>query len=307
MRILDNPFQQNSVTYCLELQIKFIYLQYFVQFCEKLSDSIVYFEAEETKNIDSNPEDLWQIQVYLDEEPDLEVLQKQIAELALSHLIDPPILHLAKVKDHDWVSEVQKSFVPIQAGRFFINHSGYKNKIPSDKIAIEINAGRAFGTGEHETTSNCLQVLSDLADSNYKYTNCLDMGCGSGILAIAMAKLWPNQITAVDIDEQAVLVTRENIDLNQVKFISVSQSNGYDSNLVISNGKYQLITANILAAPLIEMAAKAYKSLANNGILILAGFLKSQMQDVLETHQQQGLVLVKEICVENWPALVMKK
>ncbi len=307
MRTLDNPFQQNSVTYCLELQIKFIYLQYFVQFCDGLSDSIVYFEAEETKNIDSNPEDLWQIEVYLDDKPDLEDLQKQINELALNHSIAAPTLHISKVKDHDWVSEVQKSFIPIQAERFFIHHSGYKDEIPSDKIAIEIDAGRAFGTGEHETTSNCLKALSELADDNNRYTNCLDMGCGSGILAIATAKLWPNQITAVDIDEQAVLVTRENIDLNKVGFIIASQSNGYDSNLVASNGKYQLITANILAAPLIEMAAAAYQHLAKNGILILAGFLKKQRQDVLEAHQQQGLILVKEICAENWPVLVMKK
>ncbi len=307
MRILDNPFQQNSVTYCLELQIKFIYLQYFVQFCDKLSDSIVYFEAEETKNIDSNPEDLWQIEVYLDNKPNLEDLQRQITELALSHSIAAPTLHLSKVKDHDWVSEVQKSFIPIQAGRFFIHDSSYQDKISSDKISIEINAGRAFGTGEHETTSNCLKALSELADENNKYTNCLDMGCGSGILAIAMAKLWPNQITAVDIDEQAVLVTRENIDINKVGFIIANQSNGYDSNLVTSNGKYQLITANILAAPLTEMAAAACQHLAKNGILILAGFLENQKQAVLEAHQQQGLVLIKEICAENWPALVMKK
>ena len=133
------------------------------------------------------------------------------------------------------------------------------------------------------------------------------MGCGSGILAIAMAKLWPNQITAVDLDEQAVHVTEENIHINKTGFITTGQSDGYKSRLVEKNAPYQLITANILANPLIEMAKDAYKHLQKDGILILAGFLNDQMENVLNAHLSQGFNLIQIISEENWPVLILKK
>jgi ribosomal protein L11 methyltransferase len=298
MHTIDNPFQQNSVTYCLELQIKFAYLQFFLQFFETLSETIVYFEDD-----DSKPDDLWKIQVYLDKKPNLKSIESKTAQIALEHKVISPILEVKTINDQDWVSEVQKTFIPIESGLFFIHHSGYYGEIPEDKFAIEINAGRAFGTGEHETTNNCLKALSTLKEN--KYINCLDMGCGSGILAIAMAKLWPNQITAVD--EQAINVTTENLCLNKTGFITTGQSDGYKSKLVERNAPYQLITANILANPLIEMANDAYTHLQKGGILILAGFLNNQMEHVLKAHKKQGFVLIQTISEENWPALILKK
>ncbi len=305
MHTIANPFQQNSVTYRLETQIKFGYLQYFLTFFETLSETIVYFEAEDTKHIDSEPEDLWAIQVYLGNEPDLEMIEAKTSEIAEEFKINKPLLKMQKINDQDWVSEVQKTFVPIHSGSFFIHHSNYAGNVPEGKIAIEINAGRAFGTGEHETTSNCLKALSEL--SKNKYINCLDMGCGSGILAIAIAKLWPNQITAVDLDEQAVNVTEENIHINKTSFITTGQSDGYKSRLVEKNAPYQLITANILANPLIEMANDAYNHLQKDGILILAGFLNNQMENVLSAHLSQGFTLMQIISEENWPVLMLKK
>ena len=305
MYTIDNPFQQNYVTYCLELQIKFRYLQYFIEFFESLTETIVCFEAEETNHIDSKPEDLWQIQAFFDNHPNLEYIEMKLKDLSYEHKITKPVVTVTKVNDQDWVSEVQKTFTPILSGDFFIHHSEYKDKIPEGKFAIKINAGRAFGTGEHETTSNCLKALSGL--NQQKYTNCLDMGCGSGILAIAIAKLWPNQITAVDLDEQAVIVTQENIDINRVGFITVAQSDGYKSKLVEKNAPYQLITANILANPLIEMAGDAYKYLQRGGILILAGFVNEQMEEVLIAHQAKGFILKETIPTKAWPVLVLQK
>lgn len=307
MHIIDDQFQQNSVIYCLRLQVKFVYLQYFVQFFESLTESIVYFEAEETNHIDSEDNDLWQIEAYFNHSSEIDLLQKEIIKIAKTYSITPPILSEEKIDNRDWVSEVQKTFVPINAGKFFIHGSNYSEQLPEGKINIKIDAGSAFGTGEHETTSNCLQALSELADQQCKFINCLDMGCGSGILAIAIAKLWPNQITAVDIDEQAILVARENFHINKVGFITSEQSNGYDSKLVHSNASYQLIVANILANPLIEMAGDSYKNLQVGGIIILSGFLKDQMKKVIEAHENQGFVLVSEVTKKDWPALIMKK
>lgn len=307
MRTIDAPFQQNSVTYCLELQIKFVHLQSFVEFFEQYSETIVYFEAEETKRIESEADDLWHLEVYFETEPNLNDFSDQLKSITQNYNIEVPHLTKRKIVNHDWVSEVQKTFVPIDTGKFFIHHDEYDGPIPDNKIIIKINAGRAFGTGEHETTSNCLKALSELATEN-NYKNCLDMGCGSGILAIAMAKLWPNQITAVDLDEQAVMVTRENIHNNKVSFIIIDQSDGYQHPILFDNKEsYQLITANILANPLIEMAADSYKYLQKDGILILAGFINEQKDNVLQAHLTQGFSFVKEIVTENWPALILKK
>lgn len=306
MYTIDNPFQQNSVNYCLEMEIKFKFLQFFVAYFENHSETIVYFEAQETKDIESKPDDLWIIQVFLAQKPDLNQIDQDIKELAKKHNVKDKLkTNISEVKDKDWITEVQKTFSPILAGEFFIHHSGFYGDFPENKFSIEINAGRAFGTGEHETTSNCLKALSYL--KNEKFINCLDMGCGSGILAIAMAKLWPYQITAVDLDEQAAQVTQENIALNKVGFITTAQSDGYKSKLVENNAPYQLITANILANPLIEMASDAYKYLQKDGKLILAGFINEQIQEVLEAHKLQGFS-VKEIIVDkNWPAAILEK
>jgi ribosomal protein L11 methyltransferase len=303
MNIIDNYFQQKPVTYSLQLQVKFQNLEPFVKFGETLSDSIVYFEAEDTKTIDSKPEDLWQIDIYLDQAPDLKLLDQEVSKIAHLLNIISPKLKLIEIEDKDWALEVQKTFIPIIAGKFFIHPSKYEQQIPEKLISIEINAGSAFGTGEHETTSNCLEALSEIKQFDIG----LDMGCGSGILAMAMAKLGFKKIIAVDLDPQAVLVTAENTQLNKIESVIAEQSDGYNSDLVSKNAPYQVITANILASPLIAMASDAAKHLAKDGILILAGFLKDQKLNVLEAHQKEGLVLVKEICICNWPTLVMRK
>ncbi len=305
MTIHDNPFYQSPIAYLVEMQTKYAFLDSFVEALEKFSNNIVYFEKEGSRTVESMPEDLWQIYVYLEEKPDLKEIQKEISLVALRLNIDDPDLILSLVDDKDWVSEVQKNFVPINAGKFFIHTSNYKDELPIEKIAIEMNAGRAFGTGEHETTSGCLKALSELDDS--AFNNCLDMGCGSGILAIAMTKLWKSRVIAVDLDEQAVLVTNENLKLNHAESVITGQSNGYHSALVNNNAPYQIITANILSAPLIAMAADAYRYLDKNGLIILAGFILSQEQDVLNAHLEQGLVFVKRIDDINWPVLIMKK
>lgn len=303
--MLENPFKQSQLTFLVQMQIKYMYLEQFIETYEKFSNNIVYFEKEGSRTVESMPEDLWQIEIYFEQKPDIEEIKKEISAMAKTLNIDCPEIFISSVDDKDWVGESQKNFVPINAGKFYIHSSYYKDNIPKDKISIEMNAGRAFGTGEHETTGNCLKALSDIG--SLKFDNCLDMGCGSGILAIAMSKLWRSNIVAVDIDEQAAFVTKENIEINLVDSIKVGQSDGYDSDLVKINAPYQIITSNILSSPLIAMSGDAYNNLEKNGLLILAGFVLSQEQDVLDAHLKQGFILEKRIADENWPVLVMKK
>lgn len=287
------------------MQIKFAYLENFVDIFEKHSSSLVFFEAEDSKHIESLPEDLWQIDVFFEQMPDVKLIEAEIESECnkISQVL--PMLKLERVIDKDWVSEVQKTFIPINSGKFFIHPTSYVEAIPKDQIRIEINAGRAFGTGEHETTSNCLQAISYIADS-FKISNCLDMGTGSGILAVGMKKLFNAKVTAVDIDEQAVAVASENAMLNEVDGIMFGLSDGYKSDLVSLNGPYELICANILAGPLISMAKDATKYLADKAFLILAGFIEEQFDEVLKAHQDLGLNVYKIIKAENWPVLILQ-
>ncbi len=251
------------------------------------------------------PEDPWRISLYIEEEPDIAAISQEIAMVANNLGIKAPELKISTLDDRDWVSEVQKNFVPINAEKFFIHDSNYNEPIPADKISIEMNAGRAFGTGEHETTGGCLKALSKI--SIIEKPKCLDMGCGSGILAIAMAKIWSAEVIAVDLDEQAVLVTIENLKLNHVSNVTVEQSNGYEASLVQDNAPYHVITSNILSAPLIAMAGDAYAALSKNGVIILAGLIESQAQDVINAHLKHGLILEQHIKSEHWPIIIMRK
>ena len=302
----ENPFKQAKNIFYVEFETTFQYLNNFIPICEKFSDNIVYFEKDGSRSIESMPEDLWQIQIYFQEEPPLKDLKDDIYSCSAELKIEKPQITSKLVEDIDWVSEVQKNFKPIETGKFYIHNSHSDIKQIDQKISIEINAGRAFGTGEHATTSNCLKALSELP---LNLDNCLDLGCGSGILAIAMKKLGAKNVIATDIDEQAVLVTKENCSLNKIRpeEILVSQSNGCKANLIEAHKPFDTITANILAKPLIEMTTDLLTILKKNGILITAGFINSQVAEMLLNFESAGFKLHQKLDDENWPVLVFTK
>jgi ribosomal protein L11 methyltransferase len=211
------------------------------------------------------------------------------------------------LQQRDWVSEVQKSFPPIRSGRFFVYGSHYTDDIPAEATPILIDAGMAFGSGEHETTSTCLQALDELGQSR-DFNRLLDMGCGSGILAIAMAKIWDHKVIAADIDPVAVSVTEENAKRNQEddKLICCI-SDGYENAVIGKRAPYDLIVANILARPLVELAPELAKHLAEDGVAVLSGLLDRQEAEVLEAHAAQGLFLTKRYPQNGWHTLVLSR
>jgi ribosomal protein L11 methyltransferase len=217
------------------------------------------------------------------------------------------IEHLAHL---DWVSETQKRFKPFTVGAFYI-HSSYYNDAekPLGYIPIEVDAQMAFGTGEHETTHGCLLALSDLKQKGFIPKKVLDMGCGSGILAIAAAKLWPDAyIVAADIELPSVEITTENMRINSVPNpCTIIQSNGYEAKEIVSDSPYDLIMANILAAPLISMAGDVKLHLAQEGVCVLSGLLQIQEEDVLTAHQAQDLTLRYRYPKGDWVSLVCGK
>jgi ribosomal protein L11 methyltransferase len=210
------------------------------------------------------------------------------------------------VENKDWLKENQESFQPFTVGDFYIYGSHILNPTPGSLHPLKVDAATAFGSGNHGSTKGCLLALTSLKQSTYG--NILDLGCGSGILAIAASKLWPSAIVlASDLDEECVRVSQENCILNSCNHIKVLESEGFASDTLKASGPYNLIVANILASVLTILTAEIYEHLAANGHIILSGILNTQAQAIIETYTANGFKLEKEIPVEEWTTLIFKK
>lgn len=303
---LSNPFRQSSTTWVVELTLPFNIVAIFAEQLESDVLSAAYFEKETGPFFESRPEDKWVLQLFCQEKPDYDQWYNRIAALAAAFQLPLPSFTISLLPDTDWVAKVQEHFPAFRVGAYFIHGSHYNETIPPYGHELCIDAGRAFGTGEHETTSGCLKAMADLARS-HNFTSLLDMGCGSGILAIAMAKTWKKKVLAVDIDKQAVLTARRNVLINQVKeYVQVEVSNGYLSRHVARHKPYDLIVANILAKPLVSFSAELKAHLAKKGIVILSGLLAYQEPAVLAAHRRQGLTLIRRYAINGWNTLLLK-
>jgi ribosomal protein L11 methyltransferase len=209
------------------------------------------------------------------------------------------------VPDKDWVAESQRALPAIRAGRFFVHGSHVTEPKPRGTRAIQIDAGLAFGTGRHETTRGCLLALQRLARER-KFRRPLDLGTGSGILAIAMAKLWAVPVLASDNDAQATRVARENAALNGAgDMVRAVTGAGYAAPAVRDGGPYDLIVANILARPLVRLAPGLARHLAPKGVALLSGLLVEQEEMVLAAHRRQGLDLLWRLRLGDWSVLAV--
>jgi ribosomal protein L11 methyltransferase len=213
---------------------------------------------------------------------------------------------VAPLPDQDWIRLSQEGLPPVRAGRFFVYGAHDAGTVPCGVIPIRIEAGLAFGTGHHETTALCLSVLSDLARAQAAYHNVLDLGTGTGLLAIGAARLWKKKVLASDIDPVAVEVTRENARANGVApLVLAVTADGLDNPLLARGAPYDLIVANILAGPLTRLAPAIQKSLAPGGTLVLSGLLRDQ--ELLVTSFYKRLRLVSRRRMGPWSALVLEK
>lgn len=220
-----------------------------------------------------------------------------------------PAYKISRLESESWLKDYVIRFAPFEVADFMIYGIHEATAPETSKIPLQIYAATAFGS-DHQTTRACLSALSDIFHQGYAAPKILDIGTGSGILSLAAAKLWQEKcrIIAVDIDEESVLVTRSNADNNQVgSLITAETSNGFKAPLVKQNAPYNLILANILARPLLEMAPDIAASLVPQGFCVLSGFVADQTDWILSAYQQHGLVLVKLYEFDNWRAALMKK
>lgn len=209
----------------------------------------------------------------------------------------------------NWLKDNVIEFAPVEIDDFLIYGIHEKTTPVTDKLPIRIYAATAFGS-EHQTTKSCLRAISELNKMHVPHASILDVGCGSGILSLGAAKLWGTEtsITAVDIDQEAVWVTRQNAEDNKLQHVITAEvSDGYQSALVRQNAPYDIIFANILARPLIEMAPDLAANLKPHGYAILSGFVNDQEEWVIDAHRKQGLELTKIYELDNWRAALMEK
>ena len=252
---------------------------------------------------DPHRPDEWLIHAYFELQPTEEELDR-IARLGSGPL------QLEQLGEADWVTMSQAGLQPIRAGRFFV-HTPTR---PPDPHAInfEIDASLAFGTGQHATTSGCLRLLDALASSGQSYANIADIGTGTGLLAFAALALWPNaKCLASDIDPVALAVARDNAAINRVKLghgageLLLAEADGMDSPLLAARAPFDLIVANILAGPLIALAADFARALAPGGTLILAGLLDTQAAAIAAAYEAVGLSGPAPSAGE-WPVLAVR-
>ena len=253
------------------------------------------------------PKGPWLVQGFVQGKPDRASLEAGLALAALAFDAAEPDLALEQLPDTDWVRENQESFPPMRIGRYFIHGSHITAPVPSGAIGLLIDAATAFGTGEHATTHGCLMALDRLVRQGRR-RRILDMGTGTGILAIAAAKSWHVPVLACDIDRNSVKVAAENVALNQVAtLVTCRPSDGYSAPEVRAGAPYDLIFANILARPLVAMAPALARSLAPGGIAILSGLLAGQESFVRAAHRAQGLVFRGRLPRSGWRTLVFEK
>jgi ribosomal protein L11 methyltransferase len=264
-----------------------------------------------TTEADPSKPDEWRLDAYFSEHPTAAMLDLLVSLVPSAASAAPRV---EKVEDRDWVTLSQQGLEPIRAGRFFVHTPAHREEAPPGAIALEIDAGRAFGTGQHETTSGCLVALSRMRDQGLSFDNILDLGTGTGLLAFAALKLWPAaRVIASDIDSVAIEVSEENAAINGIRIgrgraqVELAVAPGMEHGRLKARAPYDLIIANILAGPLIELAPSVSAALEPGGRLMLAGLLNQQAEAVAAAYRRQGLMLSIRIDRGEWPTLVMRK
>ena len=300
-----------DTTWCLSGELPLEAAQTLEQVIEDLADArgdlpptVSYFDQANSS--------LWKTEVFFGGAPDYGFINSMLAQANLTNWDH----EIAPVPEKDWVSESQKLLAPVRAGCFLVYGSHDKDKANPEAINLQIDAGQAFGTGKHETTAACLEALTAFSATIAPQT-VLDLGTGSGVLALAAHRLWPKaRVIASDIDPVAVKVAEENIGINQGTLRNANISSGGIA-LVVAAGlagsafkadaPFDLIAANILAGPLVEMAPDITGFLAVGGQLVLSGLLSTQEQTVLEAYEAQGLTFQNKIEKGDWLALTLTK
>lgn len=251
------------------------------------------------------PDHGWQVEVHFVAPLDAATLRKLIASSAGREYADA--MACEPVADRDWVAASLAGLAPVRAGRFVIHGAHDRARVPVNRIGIEIEAALAFGTGHHGTTRGCLLAIDEILKRR-KPRRILDLGTGSGVLAIAAAKSLRRPVLATDIDIGAVRAARANAHHNHVgNLVEIVRAAGMNTHRLAGPARFELVLANILLKPLQRMAASIGTRLAPNARLVLSGLLPNHANAAIAAYRAQSLALERRILLDGWVTLVMAR
>jgi ribosomal protein L11 methyltransferase len=264
----------------------------------------IFFEGDAAVAAFERPDGRWDVTVHFADAPDEALVRQLVSNAAGAEIAETIAFDTMEAKD--WVKASLEDLVPVPAGRFVVHGAHDRARIAPNKLGIEIEAALAFGTGHHGTTRGCLLLLDHVLKFR-KSKRVLDLGTGTGVLAIAAAKARKRAVLASDIDAPSVKVARENARLNECgHLVQTIRATGFAAPAFAQAGPFDLVLANILANPLRQLAGPLSHHLAPNALVILSGLLNRQAASVVAAYRARGLVPLRHLKIEGWSSLLLK-
>ena len=242
----------------------------------------------------------WEVGAYFHDRPD------EISILILENAFKADGFTISEIPETDWVTKVKRELSPVEAGQFFVFGKHDSHKLPKDRVGLLIEASMAFGTGHHGTTKGCLLALDKLVTMGKKIDEVIDIGCGTAVLAMAVGKVSCARIIASDVDQVAVEVALANLKANNLENrIACLQATGFEDTKIRSNAPFDLIFANILKPPLLDLAPCIRRYLKSGGHAIISGILDLQAIEIIEAYRQNDLEVRDRIDIGEWVTLTL--
>jgi ribosomal protein L11 methyltransferase len=264
----------------------------------------VFFEGEAAVAAFEGPGGRWDVTVHFADPPDQALVRELVGNAAGAEIAQNVAFDTVEAKD--WVKATLEDLVPVPAGRFVVHGQHDRARVPSNKLGIEIEAALAFGTGHHGTTRGCLLLLDHVLKAS-RPRRVLDLGTGTGVLAIAAAKALQQNVLASDIDPLSVRVAQENARLNVTgQLVQAIRATGFSAPQFAQAGPFDLVLANILANPLRQLATPMAQHLAPSALVILSGLLTPQAASVIAAYRARGLVPLRHLRIEGWSSLLLR-
>jgi ribosomal protein L11 methyltransferase len=265
----------------------------------------IFFDGEAAIAAFERPDGRWDVTVHFADAPDQALVRELVTNTAGEEIAKGVAFDTVEAKD--WVKASLEDLVPVPAGRFVVHGQHDRARVPPNKLGIEIEAALAFGTGHHGTTRGCLLLLDHVLKA-YRPRRVLDLGTGTGVLAIAAAKALHEKVLASDIDPPSVKVARENARLNvSGNWVKAIRATGFSAPQFAQSRPFDLVLANILANPLRQLATPMVRHLAPSALVILSGLLTHQAASVIAAYRARGLVPLRHLRIEGWSSLLLRK